>query len=150
MGGKEQDWQLINLTTLFKLLKLIPFDKFHNGTVRPTRFFFLKKMNPPQDAHKFVQAHVQHNGRQLQYIRSCFAAIAGSAAGILGLTNLSGFLFYALCWIVLSVLLLSRTSGGSKYFMNGYKDIVFNGAVGGLLSFVLFHTLLYGLVHLYQ
>lgn len=107
-------------------------------------------MNPPQDAHKFVQAHVQHNARQLQYVRSCFAAIAGSAAGILGLTNLSGFLFYAFCWIVLSVLLLSRTSGGSKYFMNGYKDIVFNGAVGGLLSFVLFHTLLYGLVHLYQ
>ncbi|KAI9484012.1 MAG: hypothetical protein EXX96DRAFT_560481 [Benjaminiella poitrasii] len=108
-------------------------------------------MNPPnQDAHKFVQSHIMHNGRQLQYIRSCFAAIAGSAAGILGLTNLSGFLFYALSWSVLSLLLITRTSGGKAYFVNGYKDIAFNGLFGGLLSYVLFHTLLYGLVHLYQ
>jgi hypothetical protein len=111
--------------------------------------------NPPkEDAHLYVQSHVMHNARQLQYIRSCFAAISGSAAGILGLTNLSGFLFYALCWSILSILLMIRinTSNSKKsvFFMNGYKDIVFDGALGGLLSFILFHTFLYGLVHLYQ
>lgn len=108
-------------------------------------------MNQPnQDAHLYVQSHVMHNGRQLQFIRSCFAAIAGSAAGILGLTNLSGFLFYAISWIILSALLIVRTSGTKKYFINDHKDIVLDGALGGLLSYTLFHTLLYGLVHLYQ
>ncbi|KAG2236980.1 hypothetical protein INT48_002049 [Thamnidium elegans] len=101
-------------------------------------------MNPPnQDAHLYVQSHVMHNARQLQYIRSCFAAIAGSAAGILGLTNLSGFLFYALSWTILSTLLIARTSRLNKYFIQGYKDILFDGALGGLLSYILFHTLLY-------
>lgn len=108
-------------------------------------------MNQPnQDAHLYVQSHVMHNARQLQFIRSCFAAIAGSAAGILGLTNLSGFLFYAIGWIILSILLITKTSGVKKYFIHGYKDVVLDGAMGGLLSYTLFHTLLYGLVHLYQ
>ncbi|KAI8888513.1 DUF786-domain-containing protein [Backusella circina FSU 941] len=105
---------------------------------------------PNQDAHKYVQANVMHNTRQLQYIRSCFAAIAGSAAGILGLTNLNGFLFYGVSWLILSGLLLLTRKNINKHFINGYKDIVLDGAMGGLLSFVLFHTLLYGLVHLYQ
>ncbi|KAI8990816.1 hypothetical protein BDF20DRAFT_841019 [Mycotypha africana] len=103
-----------------------------------------------QNAHKYVPSYIMHNGRQLQYIRSCFAAIAGSAAGILGLTNLSGFLFYALSWIVLSLLLIVRTSGGSRFFARGYKAFLLDGLFGSLLSYILFHTLVYGLVHLYQ
>jgi hypothetical protein len=110
-------------------------------------------MNPPNqpDAHKFVQSHVMHNARQLQYIRSCFSAIAGSAAGILGLENVNGFLFYGASWLVLSILLVvTRTSKPHKFFIHGYKEMVFDGALGGLLSYILFHTLCYGLVHLYQ
>ncbi|KAI8087852.1 uncharacterized protein B0P05DRAFT_530386 [Gilbertella persicaria] len=107
-------------------------------------------MNPPPDAHKYIQTHVAHNQRQLQFIRSCFAAIAGSVAGILGLQNLSGFLFYAVSWIILSILLVVKTAGNKGYFIHGYRDVVLDGALGGLLSYILFHTLLYGLVHLYQ
>jgi hypothetical protein len=110
-----------------------------------------QQQQPTAESHSFVQSHVMYNGRQLQYIRSCFAAIAGSAAGILGLTNLNGFLFYALCWTILSgLLLMTRAQRVKKYFINGYKDIVLDGALNALLSYILFHTLLYGLVHLYQ
>ncbi|KAI8374609.1 uncharacterized protein BYT42DRAFT_499213 [Radiomyces spectabilis] len=110
-------------------------------------------MNPPnEDAHKFVQPNVAHNTKQLQYIRSCFAAIAGSAAGILGLTNWSGFLFYGISWSVLSILLFTfkMKQSPSNYFVHGWRDVTINGAINGLLSYTLFHTLLYGLVHLYQ
>lgn len=110
-------------------------------------------VNPPnQDAHRFYQPHVAHNMKQLQFIRSCFAAIAGSAAGILGLTNWSGFLFYALSWTILAtmLILIKSHSQPSKYFMNGWRELVVDGALGGLLSYILFHTFLYGLVHLYQ
>lgn len=107
---------------------------------------------PGQDnAHQYVQGYVMHNNKQLQYIRSCFAAIAGSVAGILGLTNWSGFVFYAMSWSVLSLLLLLiKTSSPSQHFVSGWKGIVVDGAINGLLSYTLFHTLLYGLVHLYQ
>ncbi|KAI9028226.1 hypothetical protein CLU79DRAFT_738334 [Phycomyces nitens] len=110
-------------------------------------------MNPPaQDTHNFVQPHLAHNAKQLQFIRSCFAAIAGSAAGILGFTNWSGFLFYALGWSILSVLVLLFNCGSkpSRFFINGWRDLVVDGAMNGMLSYTLFHTLLYGLVHLYQ
>ncbi|KAI8145558.1 hypothetical protein BJV82DRAFT_479831, partial [Fennellomyces sp. T-0311] len=92
-----------------------------------------------------------HNNKQLQFIRSCFAAIAGSAAGILGLTNWSGFLFYALSWSTLAVLLVvfkCRHQPGT-YFIHGVRELVVDGAVNGMLSYILFHTFLFGLVHLY-
>ncbi|KAI8065817.1 hypothetical protein BC940DRAFT_240507 [Gongronella butleri] len=91
-----------------------------------------------------------YNAKQLQYIRSCFAAIAGSAAGISGLTNWSGFFFYGASWAVLCVLLWLKAPAPSKHFPGAWKDITVNGALNGLLSYTLFHTLLYGLVHLYQ
>ncbi|KAI7863681.1 hypothetical protein BDF14DRAFT_1972761 [Spinellus fusiger] len=112
-----------------------------------------KAMNPPNmEAHNFVQPHLAHNIKQLQFIRSCFAAIAGSVAGILGLTHWSGFLFYALSWAILSVLLVvgKCTSRPYRFFVHGWKDLGVDGALNGLLSYTLFHTLLYGLVHLYQ
>ena len=107
---------------------------------------------PNQNAHKYFQPHVVHNNKQLQFIRSCFAAIAGSAAGILGLTNWSGFLFYALSWLTLTVLLVvfKCYHQPGNYFMHGIRELVVDGAINGLLSYTLFHTLLFGLVHLYQ
>lgn len=107
---------------------------------------------PNQNAHKYFQPHMAHNAKQLQFIRSCFAAIAGSAAGILGLTNWNGFLFYALSWTILAslLLLIKCSSQPGLYFINGWREVVVDGALNGLLSYILFHTLLYGLVHLYQ
>ncbi|KAI9313926.1 Rab5-interacting protein-domain-containing protein [Dichotomocladium elegans] len=107
---------------------------------------------PNENAYKFHQPYIMHNAKQLQFIRSCFAAIAGSAAGILGLTNWTGFLFYALCWTVLAALLvvIKCKSQPGLYFVNGWRELVVDGAMNGLLSYILFHTFLYGLVHLYQ
>ncbi|ORZ01198.1 hypothetical protein BCR43DRAFT_171051 [Syncephalastrum racemosum] len=110
-------------------------------------------VNPPnQEAHKYMQPHVAHNAKQLQFIRSCFAAIAGSAAGILGLTNWSGFFFYGISWSLLATLLVAINCHRSPalYFMNGWRALVIDGALGSLMSYILFHTFLYGLVHLYQ
>lgn len=110
-------------------------------------------VNPPnQDAHKFFQPHIAHNVKQLQFIRSCFAAIAGSAAGILGLTNWNGFLFYAVSWSVLAsmLVLIKCHHKPAAYFIHGWRELIVDGALNGLLSYILFHTLLYGLVHLYQ
>ncbi|KAL4208484.1 hypothetical protein AB4K20DRAFT_1806245 [Rhizopus microsporus] len=105
-------------------------------------------MNVNQETHKYVQANIAHNNRQLQYIRSCFSAISGSAAGILGLQNWNGFLFFALSWMILNGMILT-IKARKEHFIN-MKALFLDGAIGGLLSFLLFHTLLYGLVYLYQ
>ncbi|CAO3698828.1 unnamed protein product [Rhizopus microsporus] len=108
----------------------------------------LFEMNVNQETHKYVQANIAHNNRQLQYIRSCFSAISGSAAGILGLQNWNGFLFFALSWMILNGMILT-IKARKEHFIN-MKALFLDGAIGGLLSFLLFHTLLYGLVYLYQ
>lgn len=121
-----------------------------------TTTFIMNNPNAPnqpnQNAHKYFQPHMAQNAKQLQFIRSCFAAIAGSAAGILGLTNWNGFLFYALSWTILAslLLLIKCQSQPGLYFINGWRELVVDGALNGLLSYILFHTFLYGLVHLYQ
>jgi hypothetical protein len=105
-----------------------------------------------EDVHKYVQPYIMHNEKTMQFARACLAAISGSAAGILGLKNFQGFAFYAVSWIFMSFLLLAvKTQFKPQlFFKGGAKDIFTEGLIGGLLSYILFHTFLYGLVHLYQ
>ncbi|GAB5585329.1 hypothetical protein Unana1_00229 [Umbelopsis nana] len=105
-----------------------------------------------EDVHKYVQPYMAHNAKTMQFARAGLAAISGSAAGILGLKNLSGFAFYAVSWVFMSFLLLAVKTQFKPhlYFKGGAKDIFTDGLIGGLLSYILFHTFLYGLVHLYQ
>ncbi|KAG2174666.1 hypothetical protein INT44_006930 [Umbelopsis vinacea] len=105
-----------------------------------------------EDVHKYVPLYMAHNAKTMQFARAGLAAISGSAAGILGLKNLYGFAFYAVNWVLISFLLLAiKTQFKPQlFFKGGAKDIFTDGFIGGLLSYILFHTFLYGLVHLYQ
>ena len=62
-------------------------------------------------------------------------------AGVLGLTGLSGFVFYVMCSACLSALLYGKYRNAQS---------LHEGVVGNVLSFVLFWTLFYGLVHVYE
>jgi hypothetical protein len=103
------------------------------------------------DESRYVMAYVAQNQRTITYCRSCFSAISGSAAGILGLTGLTGFYFYAITAAIMSGLLWSIKTGGQplRYFRST-SEVVWDGVVGGLFSYVLFWTLLYGIVHVYD
>ena len=71
------------------------------------------------------EAAVRGNAAILDYCRTSVSALSGATAGILGLTGLHGFIFYFLASVLLSVL------------------------IGGLFTYVLFWTFLYGMVHVY-
>ncbi|OZJ05022.1 hypothetical protein BZG36_02141 [Bifiguratus adelaidae] len=105
-----------------------------------------------KEATRYVPAHMAHNAQVILFIRSTTAAITGSAAGILGLTNWSGFLFYAVTWVLSTLLIISMKAKGKLglYFVDGGRHVWTEGLFGSLFSYVLFHTFLYGLVHLYQ
>ncbi|RUP51182.1 hypothetical protein BC936DRAFT_149503 [Jimgerdemannia flammicorona] len=108
--------------------------------------------NIAQDALKYTPANLQHNAQVMLFARSSVAAVTGAAAGVLGLTGKDGFVFYGITWLVMSFVLWSLKTRfrPDLYFKNGAREIWTEGVFGGLLSFILFHTFLYGMVHLYQ
>lgn len=71
------------------------------------------------------------------------------STGIMGLTGIIGFLFYLVSVFGLWFLLLLKTgSNWRKYFINR-QSLLTNGFLGGLCTYVLFWTFLYGMVHVY-
>lgn len=76
-------------------------------------------------------------------------ALAGCTAGILGLTGLIGFIFYLVSLMGFFGLLIVKTgSSWQKYFISR-KSLLTNGFLGGLCTYTLFWTFIYGMVHVY-
>ena len=76
-------------------------------------------------------------------------ALAGCTAGILGLTGLLGFIFYLVSLLGFFGLLIVKTgSNWQKYFISR-NSLLSNGFLGGLCTYTLFWTFIYGMVHVY-
>ncbi|KAL1920129.1 uncharacterized protein VTP21DRAFT_1275 [Calcarisporiella thermophila] len=107
-------------------------------------------MSSQKGEPQYVELYVQYNNRHLTFARSAVAAIAGSAAGVLGLSGWKGFAFYGIVALTSSLALFVRCQFRPDLYFKKEREIWMEGVFGGLLSFVLFHTLMYGIVHLYQ
>jgi len=95
------------------------------------------------------EVSLRQNAGVLEYCRTSTSALAGATAGIMGLTGLWGFVFYFIASLVLSIfLLLKAGSKWNQYFISR-KALFSNGLFGGLFTYVLFWTFLYGMVHVY-
>lgn len=92
---------------------------------------------------------IAYNHHSIEYCRTSMSALAGSTAGIIGLTSLQGFAFYLAMVGVLWALLMGKVGANhGKYFTSKYH-VITNGFLGGLTTYVLFWTFLYGMVHVY-
>ncbi|KXS12720.1 transmembrane protein 93-like protein [Gonapodya prolifera JEL478] len=94
---------------------------------------------------------VRHNAQVISQLRSSVAAVLGIAAGILNLTGFAGFAFYLVASVLVGGLILALMAGGKAdvYFTDWSGPWI--GDVGGnALSFVLFWTLAYSVVHIYD
>ncbi|KAI8588204.1 Rab5-interacting protein-domain-containing protein [Geranomyces variabilis] len=97
------------------------------------------------------QLALRTNMSTLQYARSSLAFVSGAAAGILGLHGwLHGFLFYLACSATLSVLLWLRAGCQPSKFFPTADALWLNEVSGNAFSYLLFWTLAYGLVHVYD
>ncbi|CAD6577871.1 MAG: ER membrane complex subunit 6 [Cyphobasidiales sp. Tagirdzhanova-0007] len=96
--------------------------------------------------------NLAHNERTLHYIRSTIASISGAVAGILGLTSYLGFLFYLLTsiWAACVLAICNTALKPRMYFKNGVIETATQGLINNALSYTLFWTLFYGLVHVYE
>lgn len=90
------------------------------------------------------------NIKHLTFCRASLAIVSGLAAGILGLESLAGFAFYLGVSAVLSIGLMFKTGFNvQKYFPDTLTMLTF-GIFANMPSYVLFWTLAYGIVHIYD
>ncbi|ESO08736.1 hypothetical protein HELRODRAFT_156500 [Helobdella robusta] len=92
---------------------------------------------------------IRHNANLLEYCRTSVSALSGSVAGIIGLTSLYGFIFYFLTAFVMSLMLMIKAGSEWPKYIRSRIVLFSNGLMGGLFTYILFWTFLYGMVHVY-
>ncbi|CAF0825886.1 unnamed protein product [Rotaria sp. Silwood1] len=97
----------------------------------------------------YSEVAVRFNENSLEQCRTSVSALSGCVAGILGLTSYKGFIFYAFSMVFLSFLIYLCIRNEHRKFFTSLKHIFINGFFNGLLTYVLFWTFLYGMVHVY-
>ncbi|KAI9005614.1 transmembrane protein 93 [Hyaloraphidium curvatum] len=106
----------------------------------------------PQTRENFYhELAVRANASSILFVRACVSTIAGAAAGILGLSGLYGFVFYAAVSLLTGALLfVLKTEGKPRLYFKDWSGIWFDEVLGNLFSFVLFWTLAFSLVHVFE
>jgi hypothetical protein len=105
-----------------------------------------------REAARFVSpAAVMRNSESLAWIRTLMTIVGASATGVLGLTGTAGFLAYAVLHVVVSLAVLAAMGFRPADYVAGSSPASFllAGLSDNLVSFILFWTLGYGLVHIY-
>ena len=96
-------------------------------------------------------ANIQSNNMSIQWVRSFMSVTSGVMMGILGMTGLQGFLGWVLLHMVVSLCILVKASFALGDYVPGAKlpNFLIDGLMGQLMTFLLFWTMFYGLVHVY-
>ena len=89
---------------------------------------------------KVSSERVNLNTKHVQNIRTAMSIVLGAFAGIWGLEGINGFVLYILGSIPVSLGLYLKTKGKPLSYFTSASEILFNGILGNLLSFVLFWT----------
>ncbi|VFQ61003.1 unnamed protein product [Cuscuta campestris] len=108
-----------------------------------------KSSNEIDELPTFNAENMQNNVKIIYYSRTFMAIIGGVIAGVLGLTGLMGFIFYFLIMGITSVGLLAKAKFSVFSYFESWNRIMLDGFLGGLMSFVLFWTLAYDIVHIF-
>ncbi|CAL9107193.1 unnamed protein product, partial [Musa textilis] len=82
-------------------------------------------------------------------VRTFLSIIGGVIAGIWGFTGLTGFIFYFLVMAAASFGLAAKAKFSVCTYFDSWNRIFLDGIFGGLMSFVLFWTFAYDIVHIF-
>ena len=108
-----------------------------------------RKENPKGAEVVYSPLAIATNHNIIEYCRTSMSALSGSTAGIIGLTSLYGFIFYFLMAIALWLIIILKVGSNWNKYFTSRRQILTNGLFGGLTTYVLFWTFLYGMVHVY-
>ncbi|XP_054820612.1 uncharacterized protein LOC129319931 [Prosopis cineraria] len=108
-----------------------------------------KSGNGMNDLPTFNAENLQHNMKTIYYSRTFMSIIGGVVAGILGFTGLKGFVFYFLIMAFTSIGLIAKAKFSIHSYFDSWNRVLLDGFFGGLMSFVLFWTFAYDIVHIF-
>lgn len=98
----------------------------------------------------YSQQPFSNNINNLSWLRAVMAIVSGVCAGILGLESLWGFMFYLVTSVLLSASIwITRIEGKPELYFNNISILAMHDVFSNLVSYVLFWTLFYGLMHVY-
>ncbi|XP_008800913.1 ER membrane protein complex subunit 6 isoform X2 [Phoenix dactylifera] len=97
----------------------------------------------------FNAENLQSNMKSIYYSRTFLSIIGGVVAGIWGFTGLMGFIFYFLIMAIASLGFAAKAKFSIQKYFDSWNRIVVDGFLGGLMSFVLFWTFAYDIVHIF-
>lgn len=97
----------------------------------------------------YSELAIRYNHVTLEYCRTSMSALAGCTAGILGLSSIYGFIFYIITMSILWLLILAKTGPSWSKFFRSRLPILTGSLSGGIFTYVLFWTFIYGMVHVY-
>lgn len=97
----------------------------------------------------FSMDRIAINARSLNYCRVFVAIVSGCVSGIMGLTGIVGFLAFFLTTLLLSIGMYIKVGSEPKPYFKKDGDIWTEGIMQALMSYVLFWTLIYDVVHIY-
>ncbi|CAL5337991.1 hypothetical protein ACSBR2_013703 [Camellia fascicularis] len=108
-----------------------------------------KSSEAVNDIPTFNAENMQNNMKAVYYSRTFMSIMGGVIAGILGFTGLNGFIFYFLVMAITSVGLIAKAGFSIHSYFDSWNQIILDGILGGLMSFVLFWTFAYDIVHIF-
>ncbi|KAJ0989128.1 hypothetical protein J5N97_007484 [Dioscorea zingiberensis] len=107
------------------------------------------KEKQSDDLQIFSAENLQSNMKSIYYSRTFLSIVGGVVAGIWGFTGLMGFVFYFLVMAIASMLFAAKAKFSVRTYFDSWNRIVVDGFLGGLMSFVLFWTFAYDIVHIF-
>ncbi|KAI8011839.1 hypothetical protein LOK49_LG06G03433 [Camellia lanceoleosa] len=108
-----------------------------------------KSSEAVNDIPTFNAENMQNNMKAVYYSRTFMSIMGGVIAGILGFTGLNGFIFYFLVMAITSVGLIAKAGFSIHSYFDSWNQIILDGFLVALMSFVLFWTFAYDIVHIF-
>ena len=119
----------------------------HSLFPRHLYFSFDQKIGMQQKVYDFEI--LQKNLKQMQRSRAILALVSGWAAGVLGLTNFEGFLFYLLPSALFSLVLYLKTLGKVTDFLPSTAFLTTSFLLPNLPSYLAAWVFTYGICLVY-
>eukprot|EP00928_Gymnodinium_smaydae_P058194 TRINITY_DN41426_c0_g1_i1.p2 TRINITY_DN41426_c0_g1~~TRINITY_DN41426_c0_g1_i1.p2 ORF type:complete len:130 (-),score=26.31 TRINITY_DN41426_c0_g1_i1:291-680(-) len=108
-----------------------------------------KVQQKDDDGEFLITMALQHNMRTMGHCRVLAGVMAGCVAGLLKYEGLSGVFVFFLITIIHSLMIWAKMAFDAGRHFPQTKDIFVNQFGHGLMSFILFWTLAYDMVHIF-
>jgi hypothetical protein len=109
----------------------------------------VKRREKTGEVVAYSESGIRHNHILIEYCRTSMAALGGCTAGILGLTSLYGFAFYVITSLLLWIMILAKAGPSWNKYFRERSPLLIGTLTGGIGTYILFWTFIYGMVHVY-